>query len=149
MNEQTAENRKVILLAPVEYNINHSYRFVLEINETDKLKSVLKIEQCFPITFEWVGTPGHWYIKTLLENPIGDKIMIDAGQNWYVTGLTAALKEVKQILNIDQPTEPTEQILDPEEWLISNKVNMSTIPGRTCQFMKKYAEYILEMQKNK
>lgn len=49
----------------------------------------------------WGRTPGSWYLSSLLgldgfassRGPIGDRIAIDYGQGWFVTGMVAALRE--------------------------------------------------------
>jgi hypothetical protein len=71
------------------------------------MDSCLYVEHKFENRDEWNGVPSGWYIGTLLNeegyhgnNQISDEIMIDGGQRWYVTGLKAALEEVKELLHI-------------------------------------------------
>jgi len=85
-------------------NSKYDYRWVLKVNTENPLKSVLKVEQ---LLSEWRGTPGQWYVGTLLgvdgfggNGRMSDKISIDFGQNWSVAGLIEALEEVKKILNL-------------------------------------------------
>lgn len=58
---------------------------------------------------EWVlrvdSTPGQWYMSTLQGTRpfssgyrVGDRMCIDWGQNWFVTGFAAALTEAEVFL---------------------------------------------------
>jgi hypothetical protein len=55
---------------------NHGYEYDVYLDLTkDSKKWVLHID----------GTPGHWYMSTLLEGDWKrDRIAIDHGQGWYV-----------------------------------------------------------------
>jgi len=86
-------------------NSKYDYRWVLKVNTENPLKSVLKVEQ---LLSEWRGTPGQWYVGTLLgkegfggNGRMSDEISIDFGQNWSVAGLIEALEEVEKILNLN------------------------------------------------
>ncbi len=105
MKTMTSNSEKTILNSPAlaSEGDGNEYRFVLKINGEDKLKSTLHIERNFKKQGAWDGVPSGWYISSLLEhNTLTDKrsdqIFIDGGQNWYVTGLRDAIKEVLGII---------------------------------------------------
>lgn len=65
------------------------------------------------------GTPGQWYMTTLEQNPLRDRIAIDFGQNWYCTNFGAVMAEaVKLLEDIDRLTVAEVQAAD--EGLLSN-----------------------------
>jgi hypothetical protein len=107
LNENETILSTIVLDSPcVSENPKYKYRWVLKIN-VNPLKSVLKVEQQFT-SGEWSGTPGQWFVGTLLnkdgfggDSRVYDTISIHFGQNWNVSGLVDALKEVENILNLD------------------------------------------------
>ena len=48
---------------------------------------------------EWSKTPGQWYVSTLMEDPLRDKIYIDYGAKWLVSGMREALANVPEDYN--------------------------------------------------
>ena len=102
-----SNSERTILTSPAiaEKSDNNEYRFVLKVNEENKLKSSLHIERNFRKQGEWDGVPSGWYIKSLMNHNIltgkrSDQIFIDGGQNWYVTGLRNAMDEAMEILGL-------------------------------------------------
>lgn len=84
---------------------SNDYRFLLKVCETNHMNSTLHIQRNFKKQGAWDGVPSGWHIGTLLNKPgyygnnqVSDMIFIDGGQNWYVTGLCEAIKEVQEIL---------------------------------------------------
>lgn len=113
LNESTKEY--MILDSPcVCPDSKFDYRWVVEVNKENPLKSVMMV-QIYHTTKnsnadedKWSGTPGQWYVGTLLNKEgfygndrLHDYILIDAGQHWGVQGLVEALEEVKTKLDID------------------------------------------------
>lgn len=53
------------------------------------------------VKINWIlhyeGTPGRWYVSTLLEN-VSDKISIDAGQGWNVVNHSEVMKEALSLI---------------------------------------------------
>lgn len=96
----------IILESPCySNNSKYKYRWVVKVNKDDVLKSIMFVQQLHD---DWGGTPGQWYVGTLLNkegfygnNSLVDTISIDAGQHWEVFGLQKALEEVQKVLNID------------------------------------------------
>ena len=82
------------------------YKAILTRNLDDKNSSfdgawVLKIIRDFDNNNDWSGTPGSWFLDTLLGfDGFGtrseDKVYIDFGMNWYVTGMFKVLKEAEE-----------------------------------------------------
>ena len=107
MNEDRSENESIILNTELNSGSGYKYRGVLVKTDAPYKENtgewIVKIEEYFPKTDEWQGTPGQWYLSTLLGTndggegkPLNDKIMIDAGQNWYVTGMKSLYDEIKK-----------------------------------------------------
>lgn len=115
LNEDVQTPDIMILDSPcVCPNSKFEYRWIVKLSKEDPLKSVMKVEIYHTTKNSnaeedaWSGTPGQWYVGTLLNKEgymgndrLHDAISIDAGQNWYVLGLVDALEEVKQRLDID------------------------------------------------
>ena len=76
----------------VQSNLGHDYICCIEFKpNNDKQWSsnmVLKI----------LETPASWYIEDTI-NYKHDKIYIDFGANWYVTGFQAVVSEVNELVN--------------------------------------------------
>ena len=60
----------------------------------------------------WQGTPGSWYLDTLLGydgfgDRVGDMLYIDYGAKWFVTGMVPVLKEAEEIVygKVDESME--------------------------------------------
>lgn len=104
---------RIILKSPAHARgkDENDYRFVLKI-ASPPFKSLLQIERNFKKKGKWDMTGGGWYVGTLLNikgyggDSSGRKsdnvIMIDGGQDWGVTGLIDALKEVRLIIKADE-----------------------------------------------
>lgn len=71
-------------------------------DSTNPLDGVVIVERNFKRRGEWSGTPGRWYLGTLLKSGINDILMIDGGQDWKVKGTKNALKELLDKLGISQ-----------------------------------------------
>lgn len=73
-------------------NHGHQYDVWLEFHPSEVMgwKWVLRID----------GTPGHWYMSTLLEGgyPRGNLASIDYGQNWNVTNFGEVLEEAVDLI---------------------------------------------------
>lgn len=115
INEDVETPNIMILDSPcICPNSKFEYRWVVKLSKEDPLKSVMMV-QIYHTTKnsntdkdKWSGTPGQWYVGTLLNkegyygnSQLHDYILIDAGQNWGVKGLSDALEEVKTKLHID------------------------------------------------
>lgn len=88
LNESTKEH--IILDSPcICPNSKFDYRWVVEVNKDNPLKSVMKV-QIFHTTKNSNTDKDEW-----------SGILIDAGQHWGVEGLSDALEEVKTKLNIE------------------------------------------------
>ena len=84
--------------------LDTAYRVILSKNEEGKfivtVKSRIEDEEC-QLRGQWVGTGGQWYLGTILENGVegyNDKIYIDYGQDWYVTGMKEIIKTILTII---------------------------------------------------
>lgn len=81
----------------------YQYRWIVQLSDKSFNDSVLKVQIKYT---DWENTPGQWYVGTILNKEgymggqISDKIFIDQGQNWYVTGLNDAVLEIKDKLGI-------------------------------------------------
>jgi hypothetical protein len=84
----------IVLSNNIRSDSNIEYRAILKQQEEG---DVLVIEQ--KIDGEWSRTPGQWLISTLMEDPLRDKIYIDYGAKWLVSGMREALANVPEDYN--------------------------------------------------
>ena len=66
---------------------NHGYRYAVW----------LLFDHSEPMGWKWIlridGTPGSWYMSTILEGGIRDKISIDYGQRWDCINFREIMQE--------------------------------------------------------
>ena len=83
-----------------ENKLDKPYRAILtkDIDEHSDYngKYVIKIEEYFEKDDQWIGTGGSWFASTLIEGGTNDKLFIDYGQDWYVTGMVDILDKALQ-----------------------------------------------------
>lgn len=87
-------------------NHNHIYSVTLRFEELQagQTRNPENGQWWYAPCNKWVlvieGTPGRWYISTLLENDqkFPDGIAIDFGQKWYCTNFQEVLNEAKDLI---------------------------------------------------
>lgn len=73
---------------------NHGYRYavwlIFDHNDTMGWKWILRID----------NTPGSWYMSTLIKGgfPRGERIAVDAGQNWVILNFGEILAEAVTLI---------------------------------------------------
>ena len=70
---------------------NNRYRVYVTRDEGGKI--LVGIEQLFT-SGNWSGTGGRWFLSTLLEGGVNDKLYMDYGQDWYVTGMKEVVDQI-------------------------------------------------------
>ena len=84
----------IILSNNIRSGSDSEYRAILK---QQKEGDVLVIQQW--VDDEWFPTPGQWYVSTLMEDPLRDKIYIDYGATWLISGMREALANVPKNYN--------------------------------------------------
>ena len=84
----------IVLSNNIRSNSDIEYRAIFKKKEKG---DVIAIEM--KIDGEWSRTPGQWFVSTLMKDPVGDKLYIDYGANWWVTGMLEALANVPEDYN--------------------------------------------------
>ena len=84
----------IVLSNNIRSDSSTEYRAILEQKEGG---DVFVIER--KVDGEWSKTPGQWYVSTLMEDPLRDKIYIDYGAKWLVSGMREALANVPEDYN--------------------------------------------------
>ena len=84
----------IVLSNNIRSDSSIEYRAILEQKDGG---DVFVIQQ--KIDGEWSWTPGRWFVSTLMEDPVRDKIYIDYGAKWLVSGIREALANVPEDYN--------------------------------------------------
>ena len=93
------------------------YKAILSRNLGEKSSSfdgawVLRIIRDFENNDDWSGTPGSWFLDTLLGydnfgSRSEDRVYIDYGNDWFVTGMAPVLKEAEEtVYGVNEAEEP-------------------------------------------
>lgn len=96
----TRKHEQIVMNAPLRSNQDSDeYRGILFPDKNDPDKYLLFIQQNFKGEF-WRIVPSGWSVSNLIHgsvynDPMGDEITIDAGQNWKVSGMRALIAEIK------------------------------------------------------
>lgn len=97
---------EIVLKSKLTSGKGEEYRVVL-IKNDNTYKSVIRPEKYSQKMEEWISTGPGWQLGTLLgiegfygNGRTGDKVYLDMGQNWYVTGMSAVLNEAEETIGV-------------------------------------------------
>ena len=110
LKENIGNAEKIIVDSPIyspkDDSTDYRLVYIQPKDSTNPLDGVVKVERNFKREGEWSGTPGRWYLGTLLKGRIGNTLMIDGGLDRKVEGVKEAMIELLNKLSLsDQEIE--------------------------------------------